>query len=357
MGADMSPASVLGWAKTNLFRRWSDAALTLAFAAGAGFGLVHLWSWAVERASFSPHPEACRRTTGACWSVVVDMWPLFLAGLYPPDERWRAVAGLALLGCGAAAAIRAGNWRSRAGIWSVAVVAFLLLVHGGVAGLRVVESQKWGGILLTAVLASVSQTLAFPLGLCLGVARWSPRPAILRAAAATYVEILRSVPLVMVLLMTTLVMPLFLPPSWPLDTVVTAAMGLTLFSAAAIAEVVRGGLNGVGPGQREAALSLGLRPSQTLGLVLLPQALAMVRPALLGTFITFVKGSTLVVAIGLYDLLGAAVLASSNPSWVGHSVEPLVFVGFAFWAVCYSLSCVSRRLEGWSPGAGQHRAA
>jgi general L-amino acid transport system permease protein len=109
--------------------------------------------------------------------------------------------------------------------------------------------------------------------------------------------------------------------------------------------VVRGGLNGIGPGQREAALSVGLSRMQVVRLVLLPQALARIQPALLGTFVTFVKGSTLVVAIGLYDLLGAAVLSSSNPAWVGHSIEPLVFVGFVFWAVCFLLSRVSARLE------------
>jgi general L-amino acid transport system permease protein len=347
MGAGMTAHGAAAWLRANLFRRWYDWALTAAMAVGGFLALRWLWNWAVAQASFSPHPEACRSSSGACWSVVVDMAPLFLSGLYPADQRWRAVLGLALLAGGAAFAVarsRAG-WTSRLLVWSGTILVFLVLVQGGIAGLPVVEARKWGGVLLTAVLAAVSQSLAFPLGVALAVARWSPQAPVLRAAATTYVEVVRSIPLVMVLLMTTLVMPLFLPPSWPLNTVVTAALGITMFSAAAIAEVVRGGLDGLGPGQREAAMSLGLRPYQAMRMVLLPQALVSVQPALLGTFITFVKGSTLVVAIGLYDLLGAAVLASSNPDWVGHTVEPLIFVGFVFWAICFSLSRVSGRLE------------
>ncbi len=343
----MTARGAVAWLRAKLFRRWYDWVLTAAMAAGGIVALRWLWGWAITDASFSPRKDACRAAAGACWSVVVDMAPLFLSGLYPADQRWRVVLGLALLAAGAAFAVwwSRGGWVSRVLAWGGAILVFLVLIHGGVAGLPAVEAGKWGGVLLTAVLAAVSQSLAFPLGVALAVARRSPQAPVLRAAATIYVEVVRSVPLVMVLLMTTLVMPLFLPPSWPLNTVVTAALGITLFSAAAIAEVVRGGLEGLGPGQREAAISLGLRPSLAMRLVLLPQALASIQPALLGTFITFVKGSTLVVAIGLYDLLGAAVLASSNPDWVGHTVEPLIFVGFVFWAICFSLSRISGRLE------------
>jgi general L-amino acid transport system permease protein len=347
MGAGMSGPGAVAWLRRNLFRRWYDWIFTAVMAASAMVLARWLWDWAVARASFSPRPDACRAASGACWSVVVDMAPLFLSGLYPADQRWRVVLGLALLLAGAAFAVRrsTATWQARLLAWSGAILAFLILTQGGIAGLPFVEARKWGGVLLTAVLAAVSQSLAFPLGVALAIARWSSQAPVLRAAATIYVEVVRSVPLVMVLLMTTLVMPLFLPPSWPLNTVVTAAIGITMFSAAAIAEVVRGGLEGIGQGQREATISLGLRPGQAMRLVLLPQALSAVQPALLGTFITFVKGSTLVVAIGLYDLLGAAVLASSNPAWVGHTVEPLIFVGVVFWAICFSLSRISTRLE------------
>ena len=335
------------WLRRNFFRRWYDVVLTALLAAGLLAILAKVYRWAVSDAAFSPDPEACRSAAGACWSVITDMWPLFVAGLYPADERWRVHAGFLLL-VAAIVFTLVPAVRKRSFVvllWSVVPVAFLVLVHGGVFGLAVVEPQKWGGILLTVLLAVVSQSVAFPFGLALALARHSQRHAGLRTAAMLYIEVVRSVPLVMVLLMTTLILPLFLPPTLPLNTVVTAAIGITMFSAAAIAEVVRGGLNGLPPGQEEAAASLGLRYGQTMRLVVLPQALHRVQPALVGTLITFVKGSTLVVAIGLYDLLGSAVLASTNPTWVGHSIEPLIFVAALFWVMCFALSRISRRME------------
>jgi general L-amino acid transport system permease protein len=342
-----SQSRALFWLRRNFFRRWYDAVFTALLAAGLIAILARVYRWAVADAAFSPDPEACRSAAGACWSVVADMWPLFLAGLYPSDERWRVHAGFLLLGIAIALTlIPAVRKRSLVILLCCIVpVSFLVLVHGGVFGLAVVEPQKWGGILLTVILAVVSQTVAFPFGLALALARHSRRHAGLRTAATIYIEIVRSVPLVMVLLMTTLILPLFLPPTLPLNTVVTAAIGITMFSAAAIAEVVRGGLNGLPQGQEEAAASLGLRYGQTMRLVVLPQALHRVQPALVGTLITFVKGSTLVVAIGLYDLLGSAVLASTNPTWVGHSIEPLIFVAALFWVMCFALSRISRRME------------
>ena len=335
------------WVRQNFFRRWYDGAITVLLAAALIAVVLKVYRWAIVNAAFSPDPDACRSATGACWSVVVDTWPLFLAGLYPAEERWRVFAGFAVLA--AALGLTIGPARRRRNVmlsvWSVAPAAFMVLVHGGVLGLAVVEPQKWGGILLTVILAVVSQVFAFPFGVVLALSRHTRRYPALRTAATAYIEVVRSVPLVMVLLMTTLILPLFLPPTIPLNTVVTAGIGITMFSAAAIAEVIRGGLNGVPPGQEEAAASLGLRYGQTMRLIVLPQALHRVQPALVGTFITFVKGSTLVVAIGLYDLLGSAILASTNPTWIGNSIEPLIFVAAMFWAMCFALSRVSRRLE------------
>lgn len=335
------------WFRANFFRRWHDAVVTICLAAAIASGFTKIYRWAFADAAFSPDPEACRSVTGACWSVVAHMWPLFLAGLYPAEERWRVFAGFALLALAILVTLVPAFRRRHfmIALWLVVALVFMTLVHGGISGLAAVEPQKWGGILLTVILAVVSQTIAFPFGVALALARHAGHHPVLRTAATVYIEVVRSVPLVMVLLMTTLILPLFLPPTMPLNTVVTAAIGITMFSAAAIAEVVRGGLNGLPSGQIEAAASLGLRSVQTMRLIVLPQALHRVQPALVGTFITFVKGSTLVVAIGLYDLLGAAVLASTNPAWIGHSIEPLVFVGAVFWAICFALSQISRQLE------------
>ena len=337
----------LDWVRRNLFRTWYDGTLTLVFGLGLGTVLVKFYDWAVVNAAFRPAPEACKSAAGACWSVVVDMWPVFLVGLYPVGERWRLVVAVALL-IAAAAAVFLGlvrTTRLRGVLWAAVAIAFLVLVHGGVLGLPTVAPQRWGGLLLTVVLAVFSQSIGFPAGILLAIGRRSERRPVIQTVCVVYIELLRSIPLVMILLMATLILPLFLPAWLGLDTTLMAAIGITLFSAASIAEVVRGGLAGVPHGQEEAAASLGLKRSQVMRLIVLPQALRHVQPALIGTFINFTKGSTLVVAIGIYDILGGAVLASSNPDWVGRTVEPLLLVALLFWLICFSLSQYSRRLE------------
>lgn len=335
------------WIRWNLFRRWYDGVLTLLYVVGIGWAATKLFSWAVLNAAFAPNPEACKTVTGACWSVISDMWPIFLAGLYPAEERWRLVAAVLVLAAAILLSVPRLMPRTgiRWGIRAVGAILFMLFVLGGVFGLLYVGPQRWGGLLLTVILAVLTQSIAFPFGMLLALGRRAPKSVLIQTASAIYIDVLRSVPLVMILLMTTLILPLFLPPSLPLNTVFTAMIGITLFSAASIAEVVRGGLAGLPPGQEEAAASLGLGYWQTMRLVVLPQALHRVQPALVGTFILFVKGSSLVVAIGLYDLLGAAMLASTNPDWVGRTIECLLFVAFLFWVICFSLSRYSHRLE------------
>lgn len=351
-------ARAVRWARRNLFSRWYDGVLTIAYAIGLGWLAEKLFSWAVLNAAFAPYPEACKGTAGACWSVITNMWPIFLAGLYPAEERWRLAVAAAALVAGALVSVLPFFTRAwvRWAVRGLAAVVFFVLVRGGLLGLPAVDPQRWGGLLLTAVLAVVTQSIAFPLGVLLALGRRSNRSVVIQTASAIYIDVLRSMPLVMILLMTTLVLPVFLPPSVPLNTVYMAMIGITLFSAASIAEVVRGGLAGLPAGQEEAAASLGFSYWQTMRLVVLPQALRRVQPALVGTFILFVKGSSLVVAIGLYDLLGAAMLASANPDWMGHVIECLLFVAFLFWVLCFSLSQYSRRFELRFDGAHHEQA-
>ena len=293
------------WLRINFFRRWYDAVFTISLAALFLFIVIKILRWGFLDAAFYPDSSACRYINGACWSVIVDMWPLFIAGLYPADERWRVYSALLLILFAILITMipRFRRPRFAAALWISVLITFSVLVHGGIFGFVRVDLEKWGGLLLTLVLAVVSQSIAFPFGIVLALGRYSRQRSALRMVSTLYIEIVRSVPLVMVLLMVTLVLPLFLPSTMTLNTVLTASIGIAMFSAAAIAEVVRGGLNGLSPGQTEAAFSLGLRYWQSILLIILPQALQRVQPALVGTFITFVKGSTLVVAIGLYDLL------------------------------------------------------
>ncbi len=327
-----------------LFGSWSRTVGTLASLAAAILALPALLRWAVLDAAFGTTPESCQGVEGACWSIIGDLWQLFLVGLYPPQARWRVgLAGIllllaAILACAGLALRR----RLLLLAWPAGLAIGLLLVRGAPwLGLPLIDTQVWGGLMLTVILATVGQTIALPLGIALALARRAQTMPAIRLLATAYIEILRSLPFMLVLLLSALVLPLVLPPSWPVDRVVSAQVGVTLFAAVMIAEVVRGGLDGVPTAQAEAAEALGLTWLQRTRLVVLPQALRLVRPALVGTVIAFVKGSTLVVAIGLYDLLGSAVLASANPRWLGVTVEPLLFVAAIFWAICFTLSRLS----------------
>jgi len=331
--------------RRGLFGTWYRALTTVVLVWGLGHAAVAIAQWALVAAAFGSTRESCRAVSGACWSVIADMWPVFVAGLYDFDERWRLLAAaviLAVLGVGTV--VRRGPWLWAA--WPVALTACFVLVYGSERfGLPVVETQKWGGLMLTLVLAAVGQTVAFPIALLLALGRRSRDLPIVRVVCVVYIELMRSVPLVTVLLMASFILPLFFPSSVVLDKLLTAQVGIIMFSAATLAEVVRGGLQGVSRQQEEAAKALGLGYWLTMRLVILPQALRLVLPALVSTFIMFVKGTSLVIVVGLYDLLGAARLASSNENWVGVTVEPLLFAGLVFWVICYSMSRYSRRLE------------
>ncbi len=326
----------------------SNALLSLGFTAAIGWVISRIWRWAVTEAAFGTTPESCRAVAGACWSVIADMWPLFLVGLYPAEERWRVAVAAAVI-VPAALLFVLPVMRRPMTVALVAVAAVpgvLVLLYGNSAlGLPIVGPERWGGLLLTLVLAVVGQALAFPLGVMLALGRTARDLPVIRIAAVCVIEAVRSLPLVLVLLLATLIMPIFLPATLPLNTMVMAQIGFVVFSGAAFAEIVRGGLQGVSPAQVEAAAALGLRYWARMRLVVLPQALRMVQPALVGSVVSFVKGSSLVVAIGLYDLLGTAMLAAANDKWVGHSVEPLISVGAVFWLICFTLSRISARWE------------
>jgi general L-amino acid transport system permease protein len=335
------------WLRTNFFSSWPSGVATLASLLATVLVLRAVVRWSIVDAAFGTTPESCRAASGACWSIIGDLWQLFLVGIYPQSERWRVIAAALVLAAGTlgTAACFTRAWAWALACWIAGLLAGLLLLRGGrLFGLPPVETQNWGGLMLTVVLAAVGQSLALPLGILLALARRARAAPVLRLLAVVYIETVRSLPFVMILLMAALVLPLFMPRDWPLDRLAAAQSGIVLFAAAMIAEVVRGGLQGVPEAQEQAALALGLSWAQATRLVVLPQALRLVQPALIGTVIAFVKGSTLVVAIGLYDLLGAAVLASANQRWVGITIEPLLFVAAIFWTICFALSRLSARL-------------
>jgi general L-amino acid transport system permease protein len=236
--------------------------------------------------------------------------------------------------------------------WLVSIPVMFFLIGGvGVAPLPTVSSNVWGGLLLTILLAAVGIVLSFPLGVLLALGRRSALPGI-RIVSTAYIELIRGVPLVTILFMADIMLPFFLPGEIRIDRVTRAMGGITLFSAAYVAENVRGGLQAIPSGQIEAAQALGLRGWQTNRHIVLPQALRSVIPANVGLFISLLKDTTLVAIIGLAELLGIGQSVLAQPDSLGAHMEVFAFIGVIFFVICYAMSQASYRLEA-ALGVGQ----
>ncbi|MXV73711.1 amino acid ABC transporter permease, partial [Candidatus Poribacteria bacterium] len=215
-----------------------------------------------------------------------------------------------------------------------------------------VSTTNWGGLLLTLILAAVGIVVCFPLGVLLALGRRSQLPAI-KWVSTIYIETIRGVPLVTILFMGSIIFPIFMPGDFQLDKVIRAMIALTLFSAAYMAENVRGGLQAIPQGQIEAAQAVGLTYPKTMLFIVLPQALRSVIPAIVGQFISLFKDTSLVTIVGLQDLLGIARSILGNPKWQGYYVELYLFVAAIYFVFCYAMSYVSRKIEA-DLGVGKH---
>ena len=308
------------WLRENLLSSWSNAILTL-LALWLIYQLIAtVFGWAVLHATWqgTDGDDCTRAGAGACWPFANAWFDGFLYGRYPDPERWRvnltyalAVAGLAPL---MIPQVPGKLWSS---LYLLAVfpVLAVILLSGGMLGLSHVPTDLWGGLLVTLVISSAGIAAAFPIGILLALGRRSPMP-IVRWVSIGFIEVVRGVPLITVLFMASVMLPLFLPEQWTVDKLVRALIMVALFSAAYLAEVIRGGLQAIPRGQFEAADALGLSYPQKMGLIVLPQALKLVIPGIVGTFIGLFKDTSLVLIIGIYDLLGMAQAASSSPAWL-----------------------------------------
>ncbi|MGE0005616.1 MAG: amino acid ABC transporter permease [Parvibaculaceae bacterium] len=336
------------WAKVNLFSSAFNTILTLLSAALLYAIASPIVGWALLDATFSGSSRAACTSDGACWTFVAVHLNQFLFGYYPPEEQWRVLAVLGLFISGLAAVAISG-WRYKAvlalgSMVLVPVAAYYLLYGGGLSGLPVVGTDRWGGLTLTLLVAVSGISMAFPLGVLLALGRRSRKPVV-RLLSVIYIEVSRSVPMITVLFMASLMLPLFMPGDMTVDKLVRALIGIAIFNAGHVAEVVRGGLQAVPRGQYEAAAALGHRLHLQMLLVILPQALTISIPGLVGTFISLLKDTSLLVVIGLFDLLGVAQSAVSDPAWLGFSAEGYVFIAALFWVMCFAMSKYSRKLE------------
>src|SRR5262245_15249740 len=342
------------WARANLFSSWISTVVTLLLAYLLIKLLISLVMWGVINAYWTL-PEAaggadtriCRdaRAESACWALITERYRFILFGTYPYAEQWRGAVVVALfLGLYGVSAMRQFWNMTLAYIWAAGLAAIAVLMWGGVLGLQYVEQEKWGGLPLTLILATFGIALAFPLSILVALGRRSAMPAI-RIICVTYVELIRGVPLISVLFMASVMFPLFLPEGISIDKLLRAQVAIILFAAAYLAEVVRGGLQAIPKGQYEAADALGLGYWKKTGLIILPQALRICIPPLVGTFIGMFKDTSLVTIIGLYDLLGAAKASIVEPRWVGFGVEAYIFISIIYFVSCFAMSKYSHNLE------------
>jgi general L-amino acid transport system permease protein len=335
---------VLGWLRANLFNSIFNSILTLLAAALIAAVIPPVIRWALIDAIWSaPNGAACHGD-GACWAFIGAKFRFILFGRYPVDQDWRPVAVIVIFLAMIGAACSRRMWGRQLFIaWFVGLSAVFWLMAGGL-GLPSVETALWSGLPLTMILAVVGMLFAFPFGVLLALGRRSQLPAV-RVICIGYIELIRGVPLITVLFMASLMLPLFLPPGVTIDKLVRAQVAIILFAGAYLAEIVRGGLQAIPRGQTEAADALGLSYFQRTRLIVLPQALAMVIPPLVNSFISMFKDTSLVIIVSLFDLLGATEFALTDANWQGFYVEADVFIAVIYWSFCFFMSRYSQMLE------------
>ena len=354
--AERPPATTVGavgWLRANLFNTWYNSILTLLLLWAIAAAIVPLVNWVILGAAWGEadpqtgkvSADICRDITGACWAFVHEKWRLIFFGTYPYAEQWRPGVGMIILIALIAVSCnrRFWNW-SLAFIWLVGSVAFGILMWGGVLGLPYVSNENWGGLALTLILSVVGIGAAFPLAILLALGRRSDLPAI-KALCVAFIELIRGVPLVTVLFMASFMLPFFMPEGVTVDKLLRAQIAIILFVAAYLAEVIRGGLQAIPKGQYEAADALGLPYWKKTGFIILPQALRLVIPPIVNTFIGAFKDTSLVVIVSVLDMMLMTRQALGDAPFRPYFVEAYVFTGFIYWVFCFCMSKYSQYLE------------
>jgi general L-amino acid transport system permease protein len=362
--APLSDSSAIGWIRKNLFASVKDSILSLIALAALVYFLPGLINWLfVSAVWIGADRTACLTVdqggqlpagwSGACWAYVGDRFVQFMFGSYPRDELWRPLLVVAMF-VGLLVPFLMPKV-PRKGLNAILllivlpVIAFFLLL-GGVFGLRHVETSLWGGLMVTLIISFVGITVSLPAGILLALGRRSQMP-VLKTVCVAFIELIRGVPLITVLFMASVLLPLFLEPGNNIDKFLRALIGVSIFASAYMAEVIRGGLQAIPKGQYEAADALGLNYFHKMTFVVLPQAIKLVIPGIVNTFIGMFKDTSLVTIISMYDLLGIVKASFGDSGWI-TPVTPLtglIFAGFTFWIFCFGMSrysaFVERRLD------------
>ena len=360
----ISQIGVVLWLRTNLFSSWINSALTLAslyllyimipplldwmiFNASFSFGTVNLFGFDIKFSEAMATNQNCGRE-GACWPYIYEKLYMYTYGFYPRTETWRPniVFGLTALLFVIVPLVKHYKHKNRVTLSLIILYPLVsyVLIAGGFGILMPVSTDQWGGLLLTLIIASVGIIVSFPIGVLLALGRQS-NLKVIKLFSTLFIEFIRAVPLITILFMASFVLPLFLESGNYFDKLLRALIGIALFQAAYFAEVVRGGLQAIPRGQYEAADAIGLSYFQKNVLIILPQALKISIPNIVGSSISLFKDTTLVLIIGLFDMLAMVNLTSNDPYWLGRETEGFVFVTIVMWAILYTMSRYSRKLE------------
>ena len=342
--APSNTKGLVHWLRDNLFSTPLNVALTTLGIAILFLVIPPFVKWAYIDANFVGTAREDCNSGGACWVFIRMKIDMFMYGFYPSVERWRinTVYGFFFVLIALFKYLKSPI--AKIIIAHVYFIVGFFLVYGGLFGLQVVPTDKWGGLMLTIMVAAVGIVAAFPLGVILALGRASHLP-IIRSISVTYIEFIRGVPLITILFMSSIILPLFFPEGISFDKLLRALIGIAMFEAAYIAENIRGGLQSIPKGQYEAADAIGLSYWQKMGLIILPQALKVAIPNLVGVSIALFQDTTLVMIIGLFDLLAMVRLSAADSYWLGYETEGYVFITFIFWFFCYSMSNFSQKLE------------
>jgi general L-amino acid transport system permease protein len=401
----VNETGALGWMRKNLFSSWGNGITTVALLVAVVWFLQGFVNWALFTATFTaPNGQACRGH-GACWALIHEKYRFIFFGTFPYAQQWRPLLAIVAMLAMLLTSADRRMWNSRLiWIWTIgSFVTFLLmfgvlsfpiglflfvaLAAGGVglmmrgvvaepmelnayralaaigavglvlriagvmpawaltiAAFDYVETGLWGGLPVTLVLATYGLAFAFPYGVLLALGRRSKLPLI-KGLCVGFIELIRGVPLISLLIMASVMLPLFLPQGMSIDKFLRALVAIILFAGAYIAEIIRGGLQSLPKGQFEAADAMAFNYPQKTILIILPQALRVVIPPLINTFIGFFKGTSLVLIIGIFDFLNAANGALVDPLWAGFPAEVYLFAAFVYFIFCFSMSRYSKYLE------------
>jgi len=341
----ITSVGVVGWVRSNLFSSVLNSILTLVSLYLLWKIIPPLFNWGFVEGVWFTGSQACKEAAGACWSIISANLRFILFGFYPQELQWRPLLAMLILFGLLFYSRDRSHWKKPLGYaWVIGLGAMGFLMKGGLFGMTAVESTQWGGLPLTLLLAVFGLTAAYPLGVVLALGRRSRMPAV-KIMSILYIELIRGVPLISLLFMSSIIFPLFLPEGITINKILRAQAAIILFTAAYIAEVVRGGLQGISRGQYEAAESMGLNYYLTMRLIILPQALKIVIPPTVSILISAFKDTSLVVIIALFDILRTTQTVLSNPEWMGFSKEAYVFIGLLYFLGCFSMSNYSRKLE------------